>query len=47
MLTMLSLEVLNGKRKHEMILLDLLLNQEEVKYDEYLNHLKESNCPDG
>ena len=26
-LTMLSLEVLNGKRKHEIILLDLLLNQ--------------------
>ena len=44
-LTMLSLEVLNGKRKHEIILLDLLLNQEEVEYDEYLDHLKESNCP--
>ena len=44
-LTMLSLEVLNGKRKHEIMLLDLLLNQEEVEYEEYLDHLKESNCP--
>ena len=44
-LTMLSLEVLNGKRKHEIMLLDLLLNKEEVKYEEYLDHLKESNCP--
>ena len=35
-LTMLSLEVLNGKRKHEIILLELLLKQEKVKYDEYL-----------
>ena len=26
-LTMLSLEVLNGKRKHEIILLDLLVQQ--------------------
>ena len=43
-LTMLSLEVLNGKRKHEIMLLDLLLNQEEVEYDEYLDRLKESNC---
>ena len=43
-LTMLSLEVLNGKRKHEIMLLDLLLNQEEVEYEEYLDHLKESNC---
>ena len=43
-LTMLSLEVLNGKRKHEIILLDLLLNQEEVEYDEYLDRLKESHC---
>ncbi|MDM5153180.1 DEAD/DEAH box helicase [Bacillus sp. DX1.1] len=40
-LTMLSLEVLNGKREHEIILLDLLLHQEKV---EYLNYLAESNC---
>lgn len=43
-LTMLSLEVINGKRKHEIIFLHLLLEQEKVKYDEYLTHLKESNC---
>ena len=43
-LTMLSLELLNGKRKHEMILLDLLLHQGKVKYDDYLNHLTEANC---
>ena len=44
-LTMLTLEILNGKRKHEIILLHLLLNQEEVEYDEYIDHLKKSNCP--
>ena len=38
-LTMLSLEVLNGKRKHEIILLDMLFQQETVKYDEYMTHL--------
>ena len=43
-LTMLSLEILNGKRKHEIILLDMLLKQEKVKYDEYLSHLTEMNC---
>ncbi|MFJ8527494.1 DUF3427 domain-containing protein [Bacillus sp. NPDC094106] len=43
-LTMLSLEVLNGKRKHEIILLDLLLRQEKVNHDQYLNCLMESNC---
>ncbi|MCP1122624.1 DEAD/DEAH box helicase [Bacillus sp. 3103sda1] len=43
-LTMLSLEVLNGKRKHEIILLDLLLHQEKVNHDQYLNYLMESNC---
>ena len=43
-LLMLSLELLNGKRKHEMILLDLLLHQGKVKYDDYLTHLTEVNC---
>lgn len=43
-LLMLSLELLNGKRKHEMILLDLLLHQGKVKYDDYLTHLTEANC---
>ncbi len=41
-LTMLSLEVLNGKRKHEIILLELLLNQEKVEYNDYLNQFKRS-----
>ena len=43
-LMMLSLELLNGKRKHEMILLDLLLQQGKVKYDDYLTHLTEADC---
>lgn len=43
-LTMISIEVLNGKRGHEIILLDLLLKQEKVEYDEYLNLLKTFNC---
>lgn len=43
-LTMLSLEVLNGKRKHEIILLDLLLNQEKVEYKKFLNALINSDC---
>ncbi|RSK43687.1 DUF3427 domain-containing protein [Bacillus canaveralius] len=43
-LTMFSLEVLNGKRKHEILLIDLLLHQDQVEYDLYLNQLKESNC---
>lgn len=43
-LTMLSLEVLNGKRKHEIILLDLLLHQEKVEYKKFLNALINSDC---
>lgn len=43
-LTMFSLEIINAKRKHEIILLDLLLRHEKVEYNEYLNHLIESNC---
>jgi superfamily II DNA or RNA helicase len=43
-LTMLSIEVLNGKRKHEIILLELLLQQEKVNYQDYINRLEESNC---
>lgn len=43
-LTMLSLEILNGKRQHEIILLDMLLRQEKVEYDEYRKRLAESNC---
>ncbi len=43
-LTMFSLEILNGKRQHEIILLDLLLRQEKVEYDEYRKRLAEFNC---
>ncbi|MFJ5718194.1 DUF3427 domain-containing protein, partial [Neobacillus sp. NPDC093127] len=38
-LTMFSSEILNGKRKHEIILLDLILQQGKVEYDEYLKQL--------
>lgn len=43
-LAMFSIELLNGKRKHELILLDLLLGNERVSYEDYLEELKESNC---
>ncbi|KAB7707091.1 DUF3427 domain-containing protein [Bacillus aerolatus] len=43
-LTMLSLEILNGKRKHEILLLELLLHKGEVTYDDYVRCLAESNC---
>lgn len=43
-LTYLSSEVLNGKRKHEIILLELLLQQEIVRLDEYNDYLKIANC---
>ena len=41
---MLSLEVLNGKRKNEIVLLDLLLKKEKVDKDEYVKQLEQSNC---
>ncbi|XKE94438.1 DEAD/DEAH box helicase [Metaplanococcus flavidus] len=43
-ITMLSLEILNGKRKHEILLLDLLLKQSVVSLEEYKNCLQENNC---
>ncbi|WP_117161049.1 DUF3427 domain-containing protein [Paraliobacillus sp. X-1268] len=43
-LSMLSLEVLDGKRSHEIILLDLLLRKGKVEYKEYINHLKDMGC---
>jgi superfamily II DNA or RNA helicase/HKD family nuclease len=43
-ITMLSLEVLDGKRKHEIILLDLLLKYKEVNYADYLDQLVNANC---
>lgn len=41
---MLSAEVLNGKRRHEIILLELLFNREKVSYYEYVCALKEHGC---
>ncbi|KXH80741.1 DUF3427 domain-containing protein [Sporosarcina sp. HYO08] len=43
-LTMLSLEVLNGKRLHEVILLEMLLEQEVVSLDEFIQRLRASGC---
>ena len=43
-ITMLSLEILNGKRKHEILLLDLLLKQPVVSLEEYRNCLQENHC---
>lgn len=43
-ITMLSLEILNGKRKHEILLLDLLMKQPIVSLEEYQNCLQENNC---
>ncbi|KKB41757.1 DUF3427 domain-containing protein [Bacillus thermotolerans] len=43
-LTMLSLEILNGKRRQEVLLLELLMDKEGVPYDEYVDCLKERSC---
>lgn len=43
-LTMLSMEVLDGKRVHEVVLLDLLLCMEELSYENYISTLEERNC---
>ncbi|MFD1861474.1 DUF3427 domain-containing protein [Planococcus chinensis] len=43
-LTMLSQEVLNGKRKHEILLLDRLLKEERVSKESYLLQLREAGC---
>ncbi len=43
-LNMLSLEVLNGKRQHELILLELLINNEKVDQKKYVEKLIEANC---
>jgi superfamily II DNA or RNA helicase len=41
---MLSAEILNGKRKHEILLLKLLLAKDQVTYENYINGLKETGC---
>ncbi len=43
-LTMLSQEVLNGKRMHEIVLLKLLLETREVPRDKYIEGLSLSGC---
>ncbi|WP_203247776.1 DUF3427 domain-containing protein [Sporosarcina beigongshangi] len=43
-LTMLSIEILNGKRKHEIILIEMLLKQAEVSHDDYLEQLVANDC---
>ncbi|MED3575473.1 DEAD/DEAH box helicase [Cytobacillus praedii] len=43
-LTMLSVELVNGKRKHEIVLLELLMQQEQVAHGEYINHLNKEGC---
>lgn len=42
--TMFSLEILNGKRRHEIILLDLLLKHGTLDYHQFLAVLQEYNC---
>lgn len=43
-LRMFSAELLNGKRKHEIILLDELIRNECISYNYYMEKLKEANC---
>ncbi|WP_456272426.1 DUF3427 domain-containing protein [Bacillus sp. AK031] len=43
-LTMLSQEILNGKRKHEILLLDLLLENEAVTKERFVQELESHNC---
>ncbi|MFS0862042.1 DUF3427 domain-containing protein [Fredinandcohnia sp. 179-A 10B2 NHS] len=43
-LTFLSLEVLNGKRKHEVLLVELLLKKGELVNIEYLQELSSNDC---
>lgn len=43
-LSMASTEFINGKRKHELILLDMMLNQGMVDKEEYRQALIEASC---
>ncbi|KGP74266.1 DUF3427 domain-containing protein [Pontibacillus yanchengensis] len=42
-LTMISFELMNGKRIHELVLLQLVLENKEVSYAQYINSLKAVN----
>lgn len=43
-IVMLSEEILNGKRRHEIILINLLLSGDSVTSTEYMNALMEDGC---
>lgn len=43
-LTMLSQEILNGKRKHEVIMLEMLLDRANFSQHEYLERLSAEGC---
>lgn len=43
-LTMFSAEILNGKRKHEIILIEMLLQGNKVSHGDYLEQLVANNC---
>lgn len=43
-LTMLSQEILNGKRMHEVVLLEMLVKKEQVAQDDYIKSLSRKNC---
>ncbi len=43
-LTMLSLEILNGKRLHEILLLELLLENKQVTMEVYRQYISSHNC---
>ena len=43
-LSLISVELLNGKRRHELILLRLLLQRSVVKEADYVRELKEAGC---
>lgn len=43
-LIMLSMEILDGKREHEVLLLDLLMSKEEIAYGDYISILEQKKC---
>lgn len=43
-LKMLSLEMLNGKRKHEVVLINLLMQQMIITEEQFISELRKLNC---
>src|SRR5699024_7604518 len=43
-LTMISQEIIHGKRKHELLLLEYVLMQKEVTCEQYESYIREHNC---